>query len=159
MDDAGTGGKRGRGPADFCQDPGRDGRGTPGEPEVGRIFREPPRKGWGKMKAYKESEPFYHRKEWKKIRADVLARDQGMCQDCMDKFRAGIIRKPRRATMVHHIIPRKERPDLALVMSNLRSLCATCHEEHHPERRSKTKRKTEERMRERGAHQMRVIKV
>lgn len=111
------------------------------------------------MKAYKESEPFYHTAAWKKVRADALARDQGMCQDCMEKFRAGIIRKPRRATMVHHIIPRKERPDLALVMSNLRSLCAKCHEEHHPERRNKVKKKTEERMMERGAHRMRVIKV
>ena len=108
------------------------------------------------MADYKESEPFYHSKEWKKVRADALQRDFGMCQDCMDKFRAGIIRKPRRAVMVHHIIPRSERPDLELVMDNLRSLCAKCHEEHHPEKRTKAKRKTAERQ---GAHSMRVIKV
>lgn len=112
--------------------------------------------GGGRMADYKESDPFYHSKEWKRIRMDALMRDGGMCQDCMEKFRAGIIRKPRRATMVHHIIPRKERPDLELVMDNLRSLCAKCHEEHHPERREKAKRKTEAR---RGAHSMRVIKV
>ena len=105
---------------------------------------------------YKESDPFYHSKAWKRIRKDALQRDGGMCQDCMDKFRAGIIRKPRRAVMVHHIIPRKERPDLELVMDNLRSLCARCHEEHHPEKRSKPKRKTEA---GRTGHRMRVIKV
>jgi 5-methylcytosine-specific restriction endonuclease McrA len=61
--------------------------------------------------------------------------------------------------MVHHIIPRKERPDLELVMDNLRSLCATCHEEHHPERRAKAKRKTEAQRAPAGGHRMRVIKV
>ena len=108
------------------------------------------------MADYTESDPFYHAKEWKRVRADALQRDFGMCQDCMDKFRAGIIRKPRRATMVHHIIPRSERPDLELVRDNRRSLCAKCHEEHPPEKRNKAKRKTAERQ---GAHSMRVIKV
>lgn len=88
---------------------------------------------------YKQSEPFYHRAEWKRIRAVALARDGGYCQDCLEKFRAGIIRKPRRAVMVHHIIPYKERPDLALDLNNLRSLCSKCHEEHHPERRKPRK--------------------
>jgi len=88
---------------------------------------------------YKQSEPFYHRAEWKRIRVVALARDGGYCQDCLEKFRAGIIRKPRRAVMVHHIIPYKERPDLALDLNNLRSLCAKCHEEHHPERRKPRK--------------------
>lgn len=108
------------------------------------------------MADYKESDPFYHSKEWKRIRKDVLARDGGMCQDCMDRMRAEIGFRPRRATLVHHIIPRSERPDLALVMDNLRSLCDSCHEERHPERRSKKKRKTLEGA---GKHQMRVIKV
>lgn len=107
------------------------------------------------MKEYKKSDPFYHSKEWKRIRMDALQRDGGMCQDCMDKFRAGIIRKPRRATMVHHIIPRSERPDLELVMDNLRSLCFKCHEEHHPEKRTKAK-KTDS---ARPSFSMRVIKV
>ena len=108
------------------------------------------------MADYKESDPFYHSKEWKRIRKAVLARDGGMCQDCMDRMRAEIGFRPRRATLVHHIIPRSERPDLALVMDNLRSLCDSCHEERHPERRSKKKRKTLERA---GKHQMRVIKA
>ena len=108
------------------------------------------------MADYKESDPFYHSKEWKRIRKAALMRDGGMCQDCMDRMRSGIGVKPNRATMVHHIIPRSERPDLELVMENLRSLCDSCHENQHPEKRSKKKRKTLERI---GAHQMRVIKV
>lgn len=79
-----------------------------------------------------------------------------MCQDCMDRMRSGIGIRPHRATMVHHIIPRTERPDLALVLDNLRSLCAECHEKNHPEKRSKQKRKT---MEKRAGHRMTVVKV
>lgn len=108
------------------------------------------------MADYKESDPFYHCIEWKRIRKAALMRDGGMCQDCMDRMRAEIGYRPNRATLVHHIIPRSERPDLALVMDNLRSLCDSCHEARHPERRSRKKRKTLEKVRE---HRMRVIKV
>ena len=105
---------------------------------------------------YKQSDPFYHSAAWKHIRAVALMRDGGMCQDCMDRMRAGIGIMPNRAVMVHHIIPRSERPDLELDMDNLISLCLSCHEERHPERRSKKKRKTLEKI---GQHSMRVIKV
>lgn len=108
------------------------------------------------MADYKESDPFYHSKEWKRLRKAALARDNGMCVDCMDRMRAGIGIRPNRATMVHHVIPRSERPDLELVLENLVSLCDQCHEKRHPERRSKKKRKTLERI---GQHNMRVIKV
>lgn len=104
---------------------------------------------------YKKSEPFYHTKEWKKVRQVALMRDGGMCQACMDRMRAGYGVKPRRATMVHHIIPYKERPDLALNMDNLRSLCYRCHEMEHPERRWGR----EQREKETTGHRMRVIKV
>lgn len=83
---------------------------------------------------YKGSDPFYHSKAWKRVRALALQRDCGMCQNCMDRFRAGYGIKPRRAQMVHHIIPREERPDLALDLSNLRSLCNECHNKEHPEK-------------------------
>jgi len=83
---------------------------------------------------YKESDPFYHTAAWKRIRAVALSRDHGMCQDCMDRFRAGYGIHPRRAVMVHHIIPIEERPDLALDLRNLRSLCNECHNREHPEK-------------------------
>ena len=74
----------------------------------------------------------------------------------MDRMKSETGFRPNRATMVHHIIPRSERPDLELVLENLISLCDSCHEARHPEKRSKIKRKTLERA---GKHQMRVIKV
>ena len=83
---------------------------------------------------YKESLPFYHSAAWKRARALALQRDHGMCQDCMDRLRAGYGIKPRRAPMVHHIIPLEERPDLALNLDNLRSLCNECHNRQHPEK-------------------------
>ncbi len=111
------------------------------------------------MAEYKESDPFYHTKEWRRVREAALQRDHGMCRDCMDKFEAGIVKRPRRAVMVRHVIPRSERPDLELDLNNLRSLCFSCHEEHHPEKRTKPKRQTLEREAQRQGHRMRVIKV
>lgn len=108
------------------------------------------------MADYKESDPFYHSAAWKRVRQVALQRDGGMCQDCMDRMRAGIGVRPNRATLVHHVIPRSERPDLALDPDNLRALCMECHERNHPEKRSKKKRKTLERI---GKHGMRVVKV
>ena len=100
---------------------------------------------------YKESLPFYHSAAWKRVRAVALQRDGGMCQDCMDRLRAGYGIKPNRAQMVHHIIPLSERPDLALNLSNLRSLCSECHNKVHPERRQTKAKET--------PANMRVIKV
>ena len=108
------------------------------------------------MADYKESDPFYHTAAWKRARQAALMRDHGMCRECMDRMRAGIGVRPNRATMVHHVIPRSERPDLELVLDNLISLCDSCHEKNHPEKRSKKKRKTLERI---GSHGCRVIKV
>lgn len=107
------------------------------------------------MPEYKESLPFYHTRAWKRLRSVALTRDGGMCADCMERLRAGYGFKPRRAQMVHHIIPIEERPDLALSLDNLRSLCNECHNKRHPEkgkggRRSDTTGST---------IKMRVIKV
>ena len=88
----------------------------------------------------KKSDPFYHSAAWKRVRALALQRDHGMCQDCMDRLRAGYGIRPNRAQMVHHIIPLSERPDLALSLSNLRSLCNECHNKNHPERRQAKQR-------------------
>ena len=106
------------------------------------------------MGEYKKSAPFYHTAAWKRARAAALMRDGGMCQDCMDRMRAGYGIKPRRATMVHHIVPIDERPDLALDLDNLRSLCDECHNREHPE-----KWKTKGRQEDGPAPRMRVVKV
>lgn len=102
---------------------------------------------------YKESAPFYHTRAWKQVRAAALARDRGMCCDCRDRYSSGVGVRPNRATMVHHIIPVEERPDLALSLENLRSLCDACHNKNHPEKGSG--RQAEEPKQ----HKMRVIKI
>ena len=109
------------------------------------------------MADYKKSDPFYHSKEWKRIRQVALMRDGGMCQDCMDRMRDGYGIKPRRATMVHHIIPLEERPDLALRLENLRSLCDECHNREHPEKWKKLNEKKAGK--EQPSFSMRVVKV
>lgn len=103
------------------------------------------------MVRFKESKPFYHSSEWKRVRAAALERDAGMCCDCMDRFRAGYGNKPNRATIVHHLQSIEERPELALSLENLRSLCEDCHNKRHPEkgRRQAKPRHTK----------MRIIKV
>lgn len=108
--------------------------------------------------AYKRSDPFYHSTEWKRVRAAALMRDGGMCQICMQRLRDGYGIKPRRATMVHHIIPRSERPDLELQLDNLVSLCARCHEQEHTEKRDKMARGRAGEL-PGPRHGMRVIKV
>ena len=107
------------------------------------------------MKEYKKSDPFYHSKEWKRVREVALARDGGMCQVCLARYAAGYGVKPRRATMVHHIEPRDKRPDLALQLDNLVSLCDECHNREHPEKWVKRKKVEEKR----PSFSMRVIKV
>ena len=76
---------------------------------------------------------FYKTSEWQATRKDVLALDKGECQRCkaMGKY--------ERATMVHHVIPLKERPDLALSIwhygrRQLLSLSDQCHEIVHGHR-------------------------
>lgn len=101
---------------------------------------------------HKYSEPFYHTAAWRRLRALVIDRQGGMCYDCMERMRMGYIRRPRRATLVHHIIPYKQRPDLALNEDNLVALCDKCHELRHPERHQKDETTTD-------AVKMRVIKV
>lgn len=88
---------------------------------------------------YKPSDPFYHSEKWKRARKAALARDGGMCQDCMARFRAGYGKKPHRADMVHHILSREERPDLELCVENLISLCNQCHNKRHPEKGGQAK--------------------
>ena len=82
----------------------------------------------------KQADPFYHSGPWLDVREVVLERDHHICQVCLRAFRAGKMRRPRQANTVHHIIPRKERPDLALDPSNLESICAICHNREHPEK-------------------------
>lgn len=78
---------------------------------------------------------FYKSREWKKKRKEILKRDNNECQKCKSKG------KYHKAETVHHIKHLKEHPELALIDSNLISLCYACHNEEHPEKFKKTLKK------------------
>lgn len=81
-----------------------------------------------------DKEEFYSSKQWKKKRITILKRDKYQCQICK---RYGRLRE---ATIVHHIIEFEDDPSLALVNSNLISVCKQCHEKLHPEKGTKSNR-------------------
>ena len=61
---------------------------------------------------------FYGSSAWRKVRHQKLSRTPG-CERCGQP-----------ASQVHHRRPRKQVPELALVIENLESLCASCHSRH-----------------------------
>jgi hypothetical protein len=64
---------------------------------------------------------FYQSPEWRAAKAQVFARDDHICRICFDM---GSSENPLH---VDHIKPRSKYPDLALDLSNLQILCATCN--------------------------------
>lgn len=72
---------------------------------------------------------FYHTIAWRKKRVAILRRDHYACVRCRAQG------KYTRAATVHHVKHLRDCPELALTDSNLQSLCASCHEEMHPEYR------------------------
>lgn len=83
----------------------------------------------------KQADPFYSSGPWRRVRAVALARDLGLCQECLALYRRDPTCKVRTADVVHHIKPRRTHPELELDLDNLISLCDMHHERHHPERR------------------------
>lgn len=78
---------------------------------------------------------WYNSAAWRKMRDTVLRMDHHECQLCRRRGRH------RRAVLVHHVKPVRDRPDLALCIFDpesgdrqLLSVCRRCHEELHPER-------------------------
>jgi len=63
-----------------------------------------------------------------------MLRAGGMCEDCMDEWEHCDGVRPQPATVVHHILPLRQHPEMALDMGNLRCLCATHHAKRHPEK-------------------------
>jgi 5-methylcytosine-specific restriction endonuclease McrA len=96
--------------------------------------RRKPRKSydWIKEISNGNTDLFYKSRDWDMLKEKVFKRDHYTCQFFLGKFDDGI-HKPHtikivRATMVHHIIPVKERPDLALDINNCVSLSFEGHE-------------------------------
>lgn len=72
---------------------------------------------------------FYSSRIWRRVRRQVMDEHHWECQACKARGRLS------RATLVHHEIPAKDRPDLALTPylptggRQLTPLCHDCHEE------------------------------
>lgn len=68
---------------------------------------------------------------WRTVREQVLARDKGLCQDCVEAGRLSV------ATEVHHVQPVEHISSPALMMrlaldpANLVALCHSCHVGRH----------------------------
>lgn len=78
------------------------------------------------------TDKFYNSTDWDKVREKAFERDKGKCQFFLGKWNDGI-HKPYKFKLVdaeigHHIIPIKERPDLALDVNNVISLSFEAHE-------------------------------
>jgi len=67
-------------------------------------------------------EGFYSRARWRRLRALFLSGpDNALCARCLSLGRT----VP--ATEVHHLLLRRENPQLAYDMRNLEGLCSPCH--------------------------------
>lgn len=73
-------------------------------------------------------DPFYQSDAWRRLRLEALRRDHWACVLCGTSVAA------RGQSRVDHIATRKARPDLALVLSNVRSLCPRCDNQRHTDK-------------------------
>lgn len=99
----------------------------------GRIPYHRPPGVPGNRQAYERSRPrrediaFYQSPAWLKLRRLKL-RSNPLCERCEEQG----LTTP--AKYVHHVLERKARPDLALDLENLESLCGPCHSSHYASR-------------------------
>lgn len=78
-----------------------------------------------RYKRDKKYADFYRSKPWEKVREVVLARDNGLCQECLKDKRVTL------ADTVHHIIELKDDWGKRLDLNNLISICSSCHSKIH----------------------------
>lgn len=89
-------------------------------------------KNWTYEISQGHTNAFYNSTDWDILREKVLKRDKGFCQFFLGKWNDGKHFpneiKIVEAKYVHHIVPIKERPDLALDINNCISLSFEAHE-------------------------------
>lgn len=73
---------------------------------------------WKGGVSFENNNEFYWRKEWKEVRDKCYERDNYTCQICR---RRGLYFN------AHHIMPRRDFPELELELSNLLTICISCH--------------------------------
>ncbi len=78
----------------------------------------------------------YKSKQWQEKRKKIIERDHNECQRCKI-----VKHKYSKGNIVHHIVELRDDVELMLEDDNLETVCAKCHNELHPEKRIKYKRK------------------
>ncbi|WP_454264330.1 HNH endonuclease [Staphylococcus cohnii] len=74
----------------------------------------------------KEYTTFYNSTQWRKLRQQVLIRDNYLCQHCLDE---GVVNDKN--LIVHHKIELKRDWSKRLDMENLEVVCFSCHNKIH----------------------------
>lgn len=88
-------------------------------------------KYYDKYERNQDSKRFYNSKEWKRVRAYVIARDKGLCVECLKN------KKFTKFDVVDHITPLLVDWSLALSPSNLDCKCHSCHNKKTAEDKEK----------------------
>jgi len=94
------------------------------------------------LQEYKTDEQkrkFYDSREWKRLREERKRLDNYECQECKRNGMVSIdtneysetARRKKIQLVVHHVQELGQRPDLALEIDNLETLCVDCHNEIH----------------------------
>lgn len=94
------------------------------------------------MQEYKTDEQkrkFYDSREWKQLREERKRLDNYECQECKRNGLVSIDTNEYSETagrkkiqlVVHHVQELEQRPDLALEIDNLETLCVNCHNRIH----------------------------
>ena len=78
----------------------------------------------------KDFKNVYKSPRWFQLRQYALRRDQFVCVICNVSVRG------KGKARIDHIIPVKENIELAFELSNLRTLCPSCDNKRHSEKRS-----------------------
>ena len=80
-----------------------------------------------KSEGNKVYDSFYHSKLWLRVRGIAVARDYGLCKDCLRNNITTLY------NTVHHVVPIKINFNKRLDTNNLICLCETCHKARHKE--------------------------
>ena len=99
---------------------------------MARIFRPEPKPKKPSYQYHRRHELVYNDPRWRPLREQVMARDGGLCQECLGR---GILTP---ATQVHHRVSPFQRglsqqdfDFYAWDLSNLEAICRDCHAAIH----------------------------
>lgn len=73
-----------------------------------------------------QKKKFYHDKDWLKLSAEILERDNYECQECKKEGKL-TIKQHKRKLDIHHIKELETNPELAYEKENLETVCVHHH--------------------------------